>query len=217
MSLYRDQIKTPCSYMDIKDCIFRRFEAPLKLWKRDFFMDNFLYFPENVWFEDVISHIKGLILAKRITFVYENLYFYRHRVGSIMKTGDNSKILDFFYVYEEVLNFLKKKGLYEDLEQEYISFIRRSATSTFNRASPKLKKVFVKNLKIFCKNHPELLDKDILNTAKRRKKYFHWTENDKWLKILFFPIFRLKFNEKKGKYILKILGIPVFKWRKHDS
>ena len=217
MSLYQNRIKTPCSYVDIKDFIFKRLEAPLKLWRRKFFMDNSLYFAEGVWYEDVISHVKGIILAKRITFVYENLYFYRQRIGSITKLTNNPRILDIFDVYQGLLDFLKEKGLYENLKQDYLLFVQQKFAHRFNRTTPKFRKKLIKNLKIFCRDHPEVSAETILQAVQRKKSSFYWTENDKCLNILFLPIFRLKFNERKGKYILKILGVPVFKWRKHDS
>ena len=43
-----------------------------------------------------------------------------------------------------------------------------------------------------------------------------WLRYEKHLTVFWVTIFKMKFNAKKGKYTLKIFGIPVFKWRKKD-
>ena len=52
---------------------------------------------------------------------------------------------------------------------------------------------------------------------KKHKFSFIWLSYEKHLKMFGITIFKIKLNPRKGKYTLKILGIPVLKWRKKDA
>lgn len=56
---------------------------------------------------------------------------------------------------------------------------------------------------------------EIYTMKKHRIFYLVWTKFEKRLKLLSYPIFGLKFYVNKNQYKLKILGIPVYKWRKN--
>lgn len=171
--IYQRCTSTPCNYKQITDCIFTRFEAVLKLWKRDFFIDNKLFFSEGVWFEDVISHVKGMILAKRITFVNECLYFYRQRSGSIMKSSNNRKIFDAFIFLEGVLDFLKEKNLYDTLKKEYEIFVSNQLSYHSKRISSEIKKEFKELSKQFLKKHNLKLRKEHLVFSFLGLRFYH--------------------------------------------
>ena len=52
---------------------------------------------------------------------------------------------------------------------------------------------------------------------KKHKFSFIWLRYEKHLKIFWITIFKIKLNPRKGKYTLKILGIPVLKWREKNA
>ena len=58
---------------------------------------------------------------------------------------------------------------------------------------------------------------ELYQKGKHKFISFIWLSNEKYLKVFLITIFRLKFNTRKGKYTLKIFGVPVFKWRKKDA
>lgn len=113
------------NYKSIKNALFTRFEAGLKLQKRDFVLKNKLFFHEGVIFEDIVVSIKTLILASKITFVDENLFFYRiNRKGSLMDTVKNNKhTFDALKYFDGVFKFINKKKLMPELEYYFYIFV----------------------------------------------------------------------------------------------
>lgn len=68
-----------------------------------------------------------------------------------------------------------------------------------------------------AKNHvilADFIDFKICQLEKQGLISFIWRKQEKHLKIFNFPIFRLKQDYNKEKYVLKIFGIVVYKWRK---
>lgn len=111
-------------------------------------------------------------------------------------------------------------------ETTYFYRVRNNSISDKMDADEKKHK---ENLKLSLKDAlifaQERENTELVNFIKseiyRQKKHpfisFFWAKNEKQLKILLIPIFRFKLNVKKQQGILKILGIPVFKWRKKNG
>ena len=125
ISCYDMRRNDVCDYKEISSVVFRRFGAVMKLYNKNFFMNNKLFFEEKVLFEDVFTHVKAILQAKKISFINENLYFYRvNRIGSIMNISRGEKnIFDIFTAIECVEKFLIDKNIDKFLQKEYISFV----------------------------------------------------------------------------------------------
>lgn len=72
----------------------------LRLFGREFFISNNLWFPEGLHYEDFPVHIKSLLSTQRIALINKEFFFYR--VGRPNKITDqrNKKRLDILKVYE---------------------------------------------------------------------------------------------------------------------
>ena len=157
-SCYKIREHDICDFKEIKSFIFRRFGAFVKMYKRDFFIQKNLFFPEKVLFEDVLTHVKAITLAKKISFCDENLYFYRmNRKGSIMNVAKaNPKVFDIFLALESVGRFLIKEHLdvylrkeYKDFVNEQIAFhIRRTGDEALRKRFEKAAQEFKNNLSL---------------------------------------------------------------------
>lgn len=80
-----------------------------KYYKRTFFIDQNLFFTENVCFEDFYIHVKALICAQSIAFCPNALYYYRIRENSIMQSAySEKKIDDLMTAFKDTLCWLKK-------------------------------------------------------------------------------------------------------------
>lgn len=125
LSMYNDAIFKNCTYKDIKSAIFKRFGAVLKLYSKNFFINNNIFFDEGVLFEDVFSHVKSLINAKNIAFLNERLYIYRvNRDNSIMfSSKESEKIFDVFEYLQKIYDFLKETNVLKEIEFEYYAFV----------------------------------------------------------------------------------------------
>ena len=83
------------------------------MYRREYFIQNDLFFEEKVYFEDVLIHTNSLICAKKIAFCCHNLYYYRIRAGSIINSGySDKKIDDLIHAFVSTINWLKQKGIY---------------------------------------------------------------------------------------------------------
>ena len=136
-SCYGENVNKICTYKDLTSVIFRRFGAFFKLYRTKWFRDNNLYFAEKVHFEDVVTHVKGMILAKRICFVNENLYFYRvNRLGSIMNA--NKSVIhtqDVHRFIKDSYKFIKQKKLLPLMEHEFAKFMFEQILYHYNRVT----------------------------------------------------------------------------------
>ncbi|MEE0942222.1 MAG: glycosyltransferase [Methanobrevibacter sp.] len=110
------------TYREIKKHVLNSFfNCWFKFYKKSF-LDKFnIVFPENIFYEDVLFHVKSILLAESISFLPN--YFYNYRLSnqnSIM--DDKSKIFDIIDVVDSVESFLKDNGFFEELEVEFYTF-----------------------------------------------------------------------------------------------
>lgn len=113
-----------CSPEDLYNHLFEKFGAFFKVIRKSFFLKNHLFYKEGVYFEDVVPHVKAILLSKNIYVSSLTPYYYRfNRDGSIMNSSyDLKKISHIFLYLWTVRSFLKKKGRFSVLEQQYIKF-----------------------------------------------------------------------------------------------
>ena len=112
------------TYKDIKHYVLNASFAPwTKLYKKEFldkYPDDFV-FPTKTAFNDILFHVKSLLLASRISFC--PYYLHRYRVSnpkSISNTSSNRD--DIFKVCDSVEEFLKRNDFYDEFIDEFYEF-----------------------------------------------------------------------------------------------
>ena len=126
---YKIRKNDVCSFDEIKSVLFFSCcMAYCHLYSYEFLINslwkNEEFYPQNLLFEDVYPHIKSLVLAKRIAFLDEFLYYYRIREGSIMTFSAKSKrTFDIFKTFDLIENFLIEQNLMDELKVDFYSFI----------------------------------------------------------------------------------------------
>lgn len=65
-----------------------------KLWKKTLFIDNQIFFPEHLYFEDFPTTPVVVLLAKKISFIDQVVYSYRQRNTSIVGSPSRKHIDD---------------------------------------------------------------------------------------------------------------------------
>ena len=110
------------SYDDIKKHVLNSyFNSWFKLYKKSFIDKIQLVFPEGIYYEDVLFHIKTVLLAEKISYLPKYAYNYRiSNLNSIM--NDKNKIHDIIYVVNSVESFLKDNDFFEKFEVEFYTF-----------------------------------------------------------------------------------------------
>lgn len=79
-----------------------------KLYRRDFLIDNNLFFLEGIVYEDIEFTPKAYYLAKKVFFVDKCIYAYRQREGSIMHSKKQIRVKDYFIILKSLSEFNKR-------------------------------------------------------------------------------------------------------------
>jgi len=91
-----------------------------KLWRTDFLLDNQLYFPEGLTFEDQLVNWLAVTLADKISVIPERLYHYRYHANSIVATkGEHT--MHVVPIYKKVYEYLLESGHYAAYRSRFIS------------------------------------------------------------------------------------------------
>jgi len=91
-----------------------------KLWRSDFLLDNKLYFPEGLAFEDNLFNWQAVILAERISVVPERFYHYRCVSSSISQSG-GKHVMHIFPIFEKIREYLLESGYYTAYRDKFLS------------------------------------------------------------------------------------------------
>ncbi len=198
--MYKKAIEEECDFVEcdfiwkydnkeVKDCgyIYKdkhemlanaRVVAWNKLIKKELLDRLQIEFPKGLRYEDVEFFYKLLPYINKFGFVKEYLIFYIQRGNSIVNT-QNERTKEIFVVLDNVINYYKEKGFYEEYktELEYM-YARILLCSSFLR----IVKIKDKNIR------KKLLDFtwESLNT-----KFPNWKRNE----------FLIKNNYSKNKYM----------------
>ncbi len=101
----------------------RTWGAPLRLYNREFFIQNVKGFPIGRWYEDVVVGVKSALMANRMVCVEEHLYFYRSTEGSIMhSTSLSRKCFDILEAIKDIENVLNTTKLFKEFEHWFFRF-----------------------------------------------------------------------------------------------
>ena len=161
---YKIRKNDVCSFDEIKSVLFSSCcVAYCHLYSYEFLInslwENEEFYPQNLLFEDVYPHIKSLVLAKRIAFLDEALYYYRIREDSIMTFSTKSKrTFDIFKTFDLIENFLIEQNLINELKIDFYSFICSVIDSKLSLTN--YKEEFVRMFKCYLDKFDGSLNKD---------------------------------------------------------
>lgn len=116
-------------YKDNKDMFINPQVSPWnKLYKASILKDNKIRFPEGLIYEDTSFFIKSLPYIKKSAYIDKHYVHYFLRVGSTMNSKSAKsfkKVGDIIPVLEDIINFYKEQGFYEEYKQELEYFISK--------------------------------------------------------------------------------------------
>ncbi|MGN0013860.1 MAG: glycosyltransferase [Candidatus Gastranaerophilaceae bacterium] len=137
-----------------------------KLYTKKLFDENNIDFAEGLDFEDHKVIFKSLFTAKRIYFIREKLYVYRHsREGSILSDND-TRMFDHIKIYDIVENILKETGNWEKFHLDFLRYKVHNILYYYTMIKPQYKKDYydkmAKSLQMTKMNEEEfeILSKD---------------------------------------------------------
>lgn len=89
-----------------------------KLYRKSVLIDNDVFFPEGMIYEDTSFYIKALPFIKKHVYLDEKLVYYSVRQSSTMTKNLGAKVGDIFKVLEDIIDFYHKKGIYGKYKDE---------------------------------------------------------------------------------------------------
>ncbi len=98
-----------------------------KLWRRSLYIDNDIFFPNYVYFEDMATTPRILSKSKSIKIIEPCLYHYLVRDDSITNTFSSKHMLDYFKVFEILLRFLQEEELIGRYADEFKGYVNLGA------------------------------------------------------------------------------------------
>lgn len=106
-------------YRDRKDMFIDPMTCPWnKLIRREILIREGVEFPEGRIYEDTAFCIKLIPYIQREVYVDRPFVFYLLRETSTMNANKSRKVADIFPVLQNLLDFYREKGLYEEYRQE---------------------------------------------------------------------------------------------------
>ncbi|MDO5841812.1 MAG: glycosyltransferase [Methanobrevibacter ruminantium] len=151
------------SALDIKQNVLNVAFAPwTKFYKREFLEKNKLEFPDIYSYNDILFHVKSMLMSSKISFVPEFLYFYRlDNPDSI--TNDPKKHYNIFSVIKSVEDFLIKEDFMEFYKNEFELFklIQISRHMVFPVSEKYFYEAKMEFLKLDVSDNPLITKKDL--------------------------------------------------------
>lgn len=127
-----------CSPEDLYCHLFEKFGAFFKVIRRSFFLKKQLFYKDGVYFEDVVPHVKAILLSENIYVSSITPYYYRfNRDGSIMNSSYSLKKISHIFLYLwTVRKFLKRQEKFSILESQYKKFYSQQIAFHEGKISP---------------------------------------------------------------------------------
>lgn len=105
-----------------------------KLYRREVLTDNKVLFPEGMIYEDTAFYIKSIPYIKKQAYLDEKLVYYSVRQNSTMTANSGRRVGDIIRVFEDILDFYHKKGIYGRYKDELEYFcVKIAFCSNFSR------------------------------------------------------------------------------------
>lgn len=138
---------------EIQHCLFFMNQACWgKLFRKDFIIENKLFFTEGLIFEDLDILFKYMLNAKRIGALRNNLYHYNLNVQNSTTANGNEKHFDLFKIFELVENTLIEHNLFENLKFKFYDLKLLLYSYRYQRIRPDLKEKFKETMIADLKN-----------------------------------------------------------------
>lgn len=89
-----------------------------KLYRRSVLVDNDVFFPEGMIYEDTAFYIKALPFIKKHAYLDEKLVYYSVRQNSTMTKNLGARVADIFKVLDDIIDFYHRNAIYRQYKDE---------------------------------------------------------------------------------------------------
>lgn len=136
------------NYKSLKKIAFLHPSAWCKAYRLEFWRKNGFMFPEGMVFEDVPVNAQVMTKAERIAFCCFDLYYYRIRESSIMRSFfSDKKIDDLFTSLKLTYDYLNSNAELRKLLAAFGLFANNALTMRTENIPPEKKEDFIRRIK----------------------------------------------------------------------
>ena len=94
-----------------------------KLWKKELFTRNNIYFPDGMYFQDLATTPRLIFKSHRICVLPTPLYRYISHLESVTNTRSDKHITDYFSVFDVIKAFLIEQGVFGEYDDKFCSLV----------------------------------------------------------------------------------------------
>lgn len=173
-----------------------------KIYKRDWLIESNVRFSVGIIHEDVEFYVKLVPFIRKISYIKEAGIHYVFRRESIMN-HPTRKMLDIFSVFENIINYYKQNGYYEEYSNDIEYLVTRITLGNTVKRIAKIrdkkerKWVADENWKRLNGLFPEWKNNPCLKEGKSKKEYYIKTMTrglyNMYIRIFSF-VYDLKYN-----------------------
>lgn len=89
-----------------------------KIYKRELFVKDNIFYPERLWYEDLATTPKVILNADKIAYIPKAYYYYLQREGSIMSSKNIARNKEIITAFEKIADFFEEHGVYQEYKVE---------------------------------------------------------------------------------------------------
>lgn len=182
----------------------------VKIFRRSMIMENKLWFPENIFYEDNALGNSYLVLGKHFEYLEEPLYYYYQHDNSTVHTISKKRCEDRMEAGRLMLQEAKRHGFYEDLKPEleysFTLLFYINTLFTYMTGVDKTGYGFVKAMgKEMRQTFPDFQDNPYYEerTHQEEKKLIHMQQKSTLYFILYYKLLWAYRNWRKASRLRK--------------
>lgn len=94
-----------------------------RLFARRLFLESGIRFPERVWYEDIRTTLKLLVLCECVVYLPQGFYRYRMHEGTITKNSNAERNREILLAFDDLFAWFREQALFEEYraELEYLT------------------------------------------------------------------------------------------------
>jgi glycosyltransferase involved in cell wall biosynthesis len=160
---------TAFTWRDLDDVFSLRFASCNKLYRRDFLDRHGIRYAEGIFYEDMIFTFRSLLLAPRLRFVREDLYFNRRQREGATTFVQSDRVIGALTAMDQVEELLQSDEELRGLLQRFVAFKFTKLTEYLHKNDPEHMPPFYEALQRFAAD-PRLDDNPYLSEDDQQKR-----------------------------------------------
>lgn len=145
-----------------------------RIWKRSLFVDNDIYFPSKVWYEDMRTVPKLFAVASTVVSIPRSYYVYVQRKGSIMHNDNIERSGEIISAFEDLIDWFKSWNIldkyYDILSKMAVFHVLIFGSARVARVDPN-NHLLADFREFMTENFPDYLHNPILHFWKLPRYY----------------------------------------------